>query len=158
MYTAKDSSASVHTTVSKKQQDRTPRETEIGKIVRAKRQLDNLSLRAAADLIDFEHSGLSDIENGLRSPGWETLVKIHEGLKIPLEDLIRAAAKDARVKMSDRSDRELASALTARAEAFPDLLKVLQRLERADPAKYRMFLKMFDVFEQSDDQPVDPES
>jgi len=139
------------TSVSKKQQI-PPRETELGKLLRAKRNQDGLNLRAAAELIDFDHGGLSELENGKRTPDWETLVKIHDGLKIPLEDLVRAAAKDKGVKVSDRSDQELASALTDRAAAFPDLQKVLRRLEKTDPKGYRSFLLMLDVYDRQNEQ------
>lgn len=138
--------------VSKKQQDRAPKKTELGKLLRAKRRQDGLTLRDAAERIDFDHGGLSEIENGLRTPDWETLVKIHDGLKIPLDDLLRAAAKDKGVDVPERSDQELVAALTDRSAAFPDLLKVLRRLEKANPKGYRWFLRAFDVFEAEGEQ------
>lgn len=125
--------------------------SELGKKMRAKRAAEGWTVRDAAQRIGIAGSGISDLENGNRSPDWETLIKIHEGTGIPLDDLVRAAAADWNVKITERSDPEIIRALDARTAAFPDLIPVLRRLERADPAKYRSFLKMFDVFDQDDD-------
>lgn len=128
-------------------------QSELGKLLRAKRLLDKLTVGEAAERIGFGKSGLSDLENGKRNPDWETLLKISDKLGIALDDLIRAVAKDRNVTIAPRTDQELINALNARAAAFPDLQKLLRSLEKADPANYRSFLKMFEVFDQDDDPP-----
>lgn len=141
------------TIVAKKQKKQAIKDSELGKVMRAKRKVDKLTVRAAADMIGMGNGGVSELENGKRSPDWDTLVKIHEGLAIPIEDLVRAAAKDRGVIIAPRTDNEIVNALNARSVAFPDLKQVLRSLEKADPSQYRSFLKMFDVFDQSDDPP-----
>lgn len=137
---------------SAKRKTRPARDTELGTILKARRAVDKLSQRGAAELVGVEHSTISELERGIRDAEWETLIKISEGLGIPLEDLIRASAKDAGIDVSLRSDHALALALTARAAAFPDLAKVLRRLEATDPKTYQSFLMMFDVFERQNAQ------
>lgn len=133
---------------------RTPRETHLGKLIRDKRTADNLSLRQAAGVIGIEHSGLSELERGLRQADFETLVKIHEGLGIPLEEVARTAARDRGVDVPEGEEayKTLALSLAARAESFPDLKKILDRLSTSDPARYRAFLVMFDVWDRQDGQ------
>lgn len=138
--------------VSKKRQKREPRPTEFGRIVRAKREADNLTLREAAEQIGIEAGTLSDLENGHRPPEFETVIKVHEGLGLPVDDLVRAVAHDKGLRMRERTDQELANVLVDRAGAFPDLQKVLKRLPVANPEMYRSFLRLLDVFDQESRQ------
>ena len=129
------------------------RETELGTLLRAKRAADDLNVRDVAELIDLSISGVSELENGKRTPEMDTIVNIHEGLKIPLEDLLRAVAKDKGVEIPERTDQGIVTALNDRAAAFPDLWKILRRLERTDPAQYHLLVRMLQVFEQDDEPP-----
>lgn len=130
------------------------RPTLFGVLIKAKRVADKLTLRRAAGKIGIEHSGLSEIERGLRRPDFETIVKIHLGLGIPLEELARAAAIDLghHPAVSEEEYKNLALSLSARAEMFPDLRKILKHLAETDPARYRAFLVMFQTWKTEDEQ------
>lgn len=142
------------TAVGTKRPRKTPRPTKFGALIRTKRKADNLSLRQAAATIGIEHSGLSDLERGLRKPDFETLAKVNEGLNIPLDELARAAAHDLGFQPATTEEalKQLAASLTARAQMFPDLRKILDHLSNTDPDRYRAFLVMFQVWEQENAQ------
>lgn len=144
--------------VSKKQKVNERQSNEFGQLIRAKRKLDRISIRDAAERIGIGNGGLSELENGKRNPEWETIVKIHDGLDIPIEDMIRAAAKDQGIAMPERSNQELIEALNNRAAAFPDLLGLLRLLEGSDPASYRAFLRMFRAWQAQSEQDDEPPS
>jgi transcriptional regulator with XRE-family HTH domain len=136
---------------------RTPKEerpTEFGALIKAKRKLDKLSLRRAAAAIGIEHSGLSELERGMRRPDFETIAKVNEGLGIPLDELAVAVAHDQGHKpvTTEEALRQLAGSLTARAQMYPDLRKILDHLNKTDPDRYRAFLVMFQVWDQENGQ------
>ncbi len=133
---------------------REPKQTELGALLRAKREAEHLSMRDAAERIGIEHGSLSDLENGLRRPEFETLVGIHRGYNVPLEELVRIAARDAGLKLPPglTTHRDRAASIAARAEAFPDLAKILDRLSASDPKTYRIFLLMMDVWDLQNGQ------
>lgn len=142
------------TIVGTKRTQKPPRPTELGKLITDKRRLDNLTLRQAAEAIGIEHSSLSEIERGLRSPDFETIVKISDGLRMPLDELARSAARDLGYNPSNTEEayKALAISLSARAEMYPDLRKILDHLAKTDPVRYRAFLVMFETWRREDEQ------
>lgn len=130
------------------------RPTELGALLRAKRKAEGWSQRVAGERIGIEHSGLSELERGLRRPDFETLVGIHQAYDVPLEELVRMAARDAGLKLSPGLTvyRDRATSLAARAESFPDLAKILDRLLVADPDGYRAFLLMLEFSERQNER------
>lgn len=90
----------------------------------------------------------------MRDPDFETIAKISSGLGIPLEELSRAAAIDLKIQpaVTEEDYKELAVSLSARAQMFPDLRKILDHLARTDPDRYRAFLVMFQVWATEDEQ------
>lgn len=128
--------------------------TEFGTLIKIKRAVDKLTLRGAARQIGIEHSGLSELERGMRRPDFETIAKVSDGLGIPLGELARAAAIDLKIRpaASEEDYKDLALSLSARAEMFPDLRKILGHLAKTDPERYRAFLVMFQMWEQQDAQ------
>jgi transcriptional regulator with XRE-family HTH domain len=128
------------------------RQTELGQVLRKARGDD--SLRAMAEKIKIEHSTLSDLERGLRRPDFETLVNIHAALGLPLEEVVRMAARDhgLQLPVEPTPYRDLAARLAARSIVFPDLGKILGRLSDVDPDAYRSFSLMLDLWERQDDE------
>ena len=133
--------------VSKKQQP-PARITELGTVLRAARGA--RTLRQAAASIGIEHSTLSDLEHGRRRPDLETLVGIHRGYGLPIEELMRMVARDAGLDLpaDPIPYRDLAARLAARSIVIPDLGKVLARLADSDPAAYRSVLLMLDLWDR----------
>lgn len=61
----------------------------LGEIVKAKRQENGLSLRAAAKQIDISASTLSRLERGIgAAPDTDTIVKLSEWLKASVDELL----------------------------------------------------------------------
>jgi len=147
MYTATEGNSM------KQRTPRTQRTTEIGSLLRAKRRAEGLSIRDAAERIGIESGSLSDLENGIRRPEFETLVGVHRAYGVPLEELVRMAARDAGIDLPPglTVHRDRAASLSARAEAFPDLARILDHLSAAEPEEYRAFLLMFEVWHRLDD-------
>lgn len=127
------------------------RETEISKLLRPKRTAEGWNIRDAAARIGIKEGTLSDLENGRTTPSFETLVGIHVAYKVPLEELARAAAIDLGIQPASAEEdyKQLALSLSARAQMFPDLQKILDHLAKTDPAQYRAFLVMFQTWEQT---------
>jgi transcriptional regulator with XRE-family HTH domain len=142
------------TAVGTKRTLKSPRSTELGRLILDKRKLDSLTLRQAAEAIGIEHSSLSEIERGLRSPDFETIVKISDGLKVPLDELARSAAHDLGYSPPDTEEayKTLAVSLSTRAEMYPDLRRILDHLAKTDPVRYRAFLVMFETWRREDEQ------
>ena len=138
--------------VAKKRLSREAQPTELGDVLYTTRKKKKWTLRAAAQKIGIEHSGLSEIERGLRRPDFETLVGFHSAYDIPLEEVIRMAARDAKLSLPAEPTpyRDLAARLAARSVVFPDLAKILGRLADSDPAAYRSFLLMLDLWDRQD--------
>lgn len=63
------------------------------------------------------------------------------------------AARDAGIDLPPglTIHRDRAASLAARAEAFPDLARILDRLSAIDPEGYRAFLLMLELWERLDD-------
>lgn len=131
----------------RKRQDAT---TELGALLREKRTIEGWSLRDAAGRIGVEHSTLSDLERGNRRPEFETLVGIAVAYDVPIEELVRIAARDAGIALpaEPRPYRDLSDRLAARSVAFPDLATILDRLAGANPEAYRAFLLILDLWDQ----------
>lgn len=148
------------TAVGIKRTAKPPRDTELGALIKAKRTADHLSLREAGAAIGIEHSGVSDLEKGKRDPDFETIVKISNGLKIPLDELARAAARDLGYQPASTEEayKALAVSLSSRAQIYPDLQKILDHLAKTDPDRYRAFLVMFQTWEQEDQRGRVPQS
>lgn len=140
--------------VAKKQLPRDVRITELGSVLYTARRQKKWTLRTAAQKVGIEHSGLSEIERGLRRPDFETLVGFHSAYDIPLEEVVRMAARDAKIPLpaDPIPYRDLAARLAARSVVFPDLAKILDRLADSDPAAYRSFLLMLDLWDHQDDE------
>jgi transcriptional regulator with XRE-family HTH domain len=137
----------------KKRKPRVPRKTELGAFLRSKRESENWDIRKGAELIGIEPGSLSDLENGLRRPNFETLVGIHRGYGADLDELVRMAARDAKLELpSVEAIRNRATSLAGRAGAFPDLAKILDRLAVANPKEYRAFLLMLEFAERQSEQ------
>ncbi len=136
----------------KKKQGRVPGSNEFGKLIRDKRRSERLSIRDAAERIDIGHGGLSELERGLRTPDFETIAKFNSNLGIPLDELARAAARDLGFQpaTTEEAFQALAASLTARAQMYPDLRKILDHLATADPDRYQAFLVMFETFQRLD--------
>lgn len=130
------------------------RQTEIAKLLRPKRKAEGWNIRVAADRIGIKYGTLSDLENGRTTPSFETLVGINLAYGLPLGELARAAAIDLGIQPANTEEayKGLALSLSARAQAFPDLQKILDHLAKTDPARYRAFLIMFQTWEQADGQ------
>jgi len=126
------------------------RKTELGELLTAKRKAAGLTLRQAAERVGVGHSTLSDLEKGVGGAEFETLVGIHRGYGVPLEELVRIAARDAGAELpaAPTGYVDRAASLAARAEAFPDLAQILDRLAKVDPAGYRAFLLMLELWER----------
>lgn len=148
------------TSVGTKRTSKPPRETELGALIKAKRKTDHLSLRQAASAIGIEHSGVSDLEKGKRAPDFDTIAKISSGLKIPLDEVARAAARDLGYEPANTEEayKALAVSLSSRAQMYPDLHKILDHLANTDPDRYRAFLVMFQTWEQEDRRSHGPRS
>lgn len=136
-----------------KRSPRVHKATEVGSLLRAKRRQEGWSVREAAAMIGIEGGSLSDLEHGIRRPEFETLVGVHRAYGVPLEELVRMAARDAGIDLppSVMIYRDRAAALAARAEAFPELGRILDRLSTVDPEGYRAFLLMLELADRLDD-------
>lgn len=133
-----------------KRAPRVRRPTEIGALLRAKRRSEGWSVREAGERIGIEGGTLSDLENGIRRPEFESLVGIHRAYGVPLEELVRMAARDAGIELPPALTvyRDRAASLAARAETFPDLARILDRLSAVDPEGYRAFLLMLELWDR----------
>jgi hypothetical protein len=96
----------------------------------------------------------------MRDPDFETIAKISSGLCIPLDELTRAAAIDLKIQpaITEEDYKELAVSLSARAQMFPDLRRILDHLAKTDPDRYRAFLVMFQMWAKEDEQGAAPAS
>lgn len=137
-----------------KRATRVRRSTEVGALLRAKRRSEGWSVREAAERIGVEGGTLSDLENGIRRPEFETLVGIHRAYGVPLEELVRMAARDANIELPPALTvhRDRAASLAARAEAFPELAQILDRLSAVDPDGYKAFLMMLELWDRMNGQ------
>ena len=62
---------------------------KLGELLRVARQMRGLSLRALEEQTGISNPSLSNIETGRSSnPGWWTVVRIAQHLKIPYETLL----------------------------------------------------------------------
>lgn len=150
MYTTYETTDGVY--VAKKRAPRPSQPTELGDVLVATRKRLKWNQRKAAKEIGIEHSGLSEIERGLRRPNFETLVGIHNAYGLPLEEVVRMAARDAKLPLPAEPTpyRDLAARIAARSVVFPDLAKILDRLANSDPGAYRSFLLMLDLWDRQD--------
>lgn len=73
---------------------------------------------------------------------------------MPLDELARSAARDLGYNPSNTEEayKALAISLSARAEMYPDLRKILDHLAKTDPVRYRAFLVMFETWRREDEQ------
>lgn len=53
------------------------------------RRLNNLSQKAAADILGINHPNLNEIESGVYTPGLSTILQICNGTGIPIDFLLR---------------------------------------------------------------------
>jgi transcriptional regulator with XRE-family HTH domain len=63
------------------------RAERLGEIIRRQRELNELSMRAFADLVGISNPYLSQIERGLREPSERVLEGIAKSLHVPVEAL-----------------------------------------------------------------------
>lgn len=61
---------------------------ELGRMIKAKRERENLSLRDLENLIYVSSSSLSRFERGVGSPDFDTLAKLAEWLDVPVERFV----------------------------------------------------------------------
>lgn len=61
----------------------------LGEKIRARREQLELSQESLADECDFDRTYISMLERGRRNPAFLNLVKLAEGLKLPLSTLIK---------------------------------------------------------------------
>lgn len=70
---------------------------KVGSRIRSLRRVRGLTLRGFGMMIGMDRSYLSGVENGKRNATVDTLVRIADGLDVPLEELFRG--------VDGRSDR-----------------------------------------------------
>jgi transcriptional regulator with XRE-family HTH domain len=111
----------------------------LGDIIRAQRELHELSLRQLADLAGISNPYLSQIEHGMRAPSEAVLHGIAEALGLPVEKLYR----DAGWEPHDQSDAEIEQAVIEAVEAD----------SRLTPARRRALIETYRAFVDAPPRP-----
>lgn len=111
--------------------------TELGKMMRAWRMNNNMTVTAAADHVHIAKSTWSDIENGNRPVSLETAKAISLALGVSLDDLTRAAGQPLRRSSNpqERVERALAA-----SEVIPGLGQLLDLFPELLPDEVDMLL------------------
>lgn len=71
--------------------DRSSRARALGSLIRAQRQVANLSLRAAAERAGISNPYLSQLERGLHEPSVRVLTAVARALRISADELLNQA-------------------------------------------------------------------
>lgn len=70
-----------------------PTSTQLGAAIRRLRRSRGLSIEALALEAGVHNTSVSQIENGKRNPGWNTVASLANVLEVEIGDLARLAAK-----------------------------------------------------------------
>lgn len=63
------------------------RQARLGRAIRAIRLSQGLTQEDLAGRVDMHPTYLSDIERGVRNPGWDAVARLAEGLRVPVAEI-----------------------------------------------------------------------